>query len=189
MKRSILIALILILPLYACAKKGSGGESGGKDSSTVGSYPDTTDGMKSLIEAIYNAAKANDKDKLAVYIRSLKLPDRDAWFKKVFGEALGGQLSIEYRDQLYEFDDQNTTLFKDLVSSSRSKVIAFKFDKPGDPRATGLQDAALKVMKIPTPLYSVRAVKPGEDRGTQIWSFVYVDGGFRFIGELQGIKK
>jgi hypothetical protein len=72
------------------------------------------------------------------------------------------------------------------VQGGRTEVLVRRLERPGE-EATGLQNDALKAMKRPTPLYSVRLVKPGETTGFHLWSFVRAGGGFRYVGKMAGV--
>ena len=170
----------------------AGNEVSGGDTTTqantAGDYPESTDGLKRLMSDILTATKAGDKEKAASLVKGLMLTDHSAWFKETFGDATGAKLSDDYAKFLGEFEPSASQLFAQMVEKGQSNIQINRFEKAGDPKATGLQNDALKAMKSPTPLYSVRFIKPGEDAGMHLWSFVFVDGGFRFIGKMNGVS-
>lgn len=151
-------------------------------------YPDTADGLKKMMEDAIAAAKANEMDKLGGLVKSLKLPNHEAWFKGTFGDDVGAKLAKEYGERLDKFEEEVTGLFTDTVKKNRVNVTAYRIDKPDSDRATGLQKDALTAMKRPTALYTVKLIEPGKDAGTSVWSFVYVDGGFRLAGKMRAVK-
>jgi hypothetical protein len=180
---SILIASCLLT--WACGAGGSKATTGitGTKANTV-SYPETTDGLKRLTEDILAATKAGDKTKVSTLVKSLEISDYEAWFNKTFGSEKGAKLSADYRSHLNDFETSATELFIKMVAEDKTEVRVSRFDKAGNSQATGAQNQALGVMKEPVPLYSVRMVRPGEDAGMHLWSFIYADGSFRFVGKL-----
>lgn len=156
--------------------------------STKGKYPDSTDGLKRLIGDILAATKAGDKEKAATLVKDLMLTNHEAWFKQSFGDDKGAKLSEDYAKSLGEFEPSASQLFAGMVEKGQTNIQVSRFQKAGDPKAVGLQNDALKAMKSPVALYSVRMLQPGKDLGMHLWSFVYVDGAFRFIGKMSGLK-
>src|SRR3954471_15150072 len=51
--------------------------------------PETTDGVKKLMEDIVAALQANDNDKAATLYKAMLLPDAEAWFTKTYGDEVG----------------------------------------------------------------------------------------------------
>ena len=151
--------------------------------------PDTAEGLKQTITGIYEASRAGDNAKAAAMIRSLMLPGHEAWFKRVFGDAKGAAVAGEYTRELAKFERSVGRLFVKVVADGRSDVRVLRFDRAGMPQATGLQNDAFAAMQNPQPLYSVRFIKPGEPRGTQVYSFVHADGGFRLVGRMSAVKE
>lgn len=178
MKRIFLpLALAACIAATACA--GKAGKS---------AYPNSTDGLRSLVSDLITATKANDAQKVSAITKDLKLPNYDAWFKKTFGSDTGAKLATEYGGRAGELEAAITAMFKQLVAEGRTEIQVRKFDKAGDREATGLQNDALAAMKEPTPLYSVELVKPGNTDGMHLWSWVYTDGGFHLAGKMQALK-
>ena len=151
-------------------------------------YAETKEGLTKLIQDVLAAGKANEKDKLAALIKDLRLPNHDSWFKKTFGDEKGAKLAAEYGESLKKFDEDITKLFADMVKDGKTQVTVLIVKAPDDKEATGLQKDALAAMKEKVALYTVRMTKPGEESGTTLWSFVYVDGGFRLAGKMRAIK-
>ena len=179
-KLSILIASSLLI--WACGAKGTNGTSGTK--ANIVSYPETTDGLKRLTEDILAATKSGDKAKVSLLVKSLQMSDYEAWFNKTFGSGKGARLSADYKSHLSDFETGATDIFTKMVAEGKTEVRVSRFDKAGNSEATGAQNQALAGMKEPAPLYSVRMVRPGEDLGMHLWSFIYADGSFRFAGKM-----
>jgi hypothetical protein len=152
-------------------------------------YPESTAGLTQLTNDLFQSIKSNDKERTATLIASMKLPDPGAWFKGVFGDALGTKLATEYTEQLSTFDAALTGLFTKMVEENQTVLKISQFAKAGDAEATGLQNTALEKMTTPATLYSLRMLKAGEEHGMHLWSFVYVDGAFRLAGKMQSVSE
>jgi len=152
------------------------------------SYAESTDGLKKLMSDILDAQKSGNKDKMNSLVKSLTLPDSDAWFKKVFGDDKGAKVSSQYKSNASQIDQDLARLFAKIVSDGQSDIRITRLEKADDPQATGNQKDALAAMKNPVPLYSVRFVKPGENLGMHLYNYVYVDGTFRLAGKMDAAK-
>lgn len=151
-------------------------------------YPDTADGLKKLAEDLLAASKAGEKDKVSTLVKGFVLPGHEAWFKKVFGDEKGTKLAEMYAKILPKIEAELTKAFEERVAKGQTEVKVFKIEKADDPNATGAQKDALAAMKSPVPLYTLKMAKAGEESGFSMWSFVYVDGGFRFGTKMKEAK-
>jgi hypothetical protein len=142
-------------------------------------FEDSTTGLKSLVEQL----GAGDA-RAAAIAESLRLPDPKGFFTVTFQAPVVDSLLAEYT----AFTGHFAGLPEDVAiqkAGGRTELLVERFDRRGDPSATGLQDEAFKAMKAPVPLYSVRMHPPGKASGYHLFNFVYVDGGFRFVGKLK----
>jgi len=192
MRRACVAALAAALVLTACGKKEDSGSSGGSSPSTPASSvnPSGLDGskdlsaeFKKLMETTYATAKDNPS-KLGEILKTFVLPDHDAWFRKTFNEEMAKAFEQRYAEQGPKLESEMVPLWTDkLVKDGQSDIRVFCLTDPNDGNATGLQKDALQSMKTKTPIYTVKFRKPGEELGMSVWSWAYVDGGFRFIGK------
>ncbi len=150
------------------------------------SYPDSTAGLQKLIEDTLVAVKAGDKEKTVAFVKAMVLPDQESWFKKTFGDEKGKTLSASFNKISGTLETELPKIFEKQLNEGRSVVRATRVDSEDDENATGLQKSALKAMKEKTPLYSVRISTEPDKDGFRLWSFVYVDGHFRFVDKLRG---
>jgi hypothetical protein len=176
--RKIVFSLLVFALLCTACLKGS----------KKVSYAESTDGLKTLMSEILDAQKSGDKEKLNTLIKSLQMPDADAWFKKVFGDDKGPAVAAQYKSNTAPLDQDLGRLFTKIVSDGQTEIKVIRLEKPDDPQATGNQKDVLSAMKNPVPLYSVRFVKPGESLGMHLYNYVYVDGTFRLAGKMDAAK-
>jgi hypothetical protein len=100
---------------------------------------------------------------------------------------MGAKLSSEYVTEKAKLPTIGS-FFTAAKAKSRTEFLIETHTSAADENANGLQEAAMKAMKTPVPIYTVNMVEPGKTIGQSLWSFVYVDGGFRYIGKLKATK-
>lgn len=148
---------------------------------------ETIGALEHKIETILQTAAGRPQD-LPAQLRDLVLPNHQNWFRQVFGGQTGAVLAQEYGRRVPTFEIDLHKLFAAMVREGKTEVRVNRIDRIGDPLATGLQNKLLAAMRQTVPLYSVRMAKPAEKRSTHLWSFVYVDGGFRLVGKMRAIN-
>jgi TonB family protein len=151
-------------------------------SATIPSYPDTAQGLEKLMKDMMKLTKNDNHNELAAYARSFMLPDAESWFKSVFGEKLGAQLAVASERARSEIELSGPDLILRAMREKLANIHAVRFDEECNPLATDAEYTFLVLRVRPESLYDVRF----HDSTRQlIWAyFAYVDGGFRFIGNL-----
>lgn len=127
-------------------------------------------------------AKQGNTQTLSEYVKSLELTNPDAWFKSVFGDALGtlyGEASEQSRSSIATHAPATLQF---LLQGKMTSIEGHKFEGSCDRDATEKEYPLLLRREQQTPLYDARF----RDGATEsIWSyFAYVDGGFRYVGNL-----
>lgn len=152
-------------------------------------YDGTDDGFARLVADIQGANRTDDDlDRLARITKDLSLPDPKGFYTRTFGaehaDALVAELASENSTR---FADDAPKGMRDLYDHGYVAATGHCFDKPDD-AATGYQNVALRAMKQPAPLCTMRFSKPGEPDGDfTLWSFAYVDGAWRMIGKTKAL--
>lgn len=59
-------------------------------------YPDSSAGLEKLMKDMLGLEKRGDTQALAPYLQSLVLRNPNAWFKSIFGDTVGTQLTLSY---------------------------------------------------------------------------------------------
>ena len=137
---------------------------------------------------ILDAQKSSDKDKMKSLVKSLEVPDADAWFKKVFGDHKGAKVTAQYKSNTSRLEQDLAKIFTKIVDEGQTEIKITRLEKADDPQATENPKEVLTAMKNPVPFYSVRFVKPGESLGMHLYNYVYVDGTFRLAGKMDAAK-
>lgn len=138
--------------------------------------------LHALTEKMIAATQAQDWKGLAGLVLPLKLSDPQAFFAETFGAGPAPALSEEY-----------ATTSKGMMVEFRATLKAV-LDEGGGPHsvfqargfyAVGLQRRASFAMEREVPLYTVQF----DRAGVRLWSFAWVEGGWRYLGKLQALPR
>lgn len=149
-------------------------------------YEDSIQGLESLMGQLVKAIQDDQPTEEARLLASLRLPDPASWFRKVFDGPVADRLIAEYAP-LSEGIGYLQNVLKPLINSGQTAVKVERFDKPKLPAEVGYQSEALARMRAPVPLYSVRLTTADGHKTFHLWSFVYEDGSFRYVGKMRGV--
>ncbi len=116
----------------------------------------------------------------------LDKPER--WFAEHFEPRVARRLTQEYAELASQIE-QLPEVIRQQKASGKTQIEVWAVSDPKDPKATGAQAAALKAMRKPVTLYTLRMKKPGERLGFTVWSFVYQDGQFRLAGKMRAASR
>ncbi len=146
-------------------------------------YPNTAKGLESLVRDMIKLQKDGNQQGLAQYAKSLALPDPGGWFKSVFGSDLGSQMMAIFSTTYSNVEVSVPNLISAEVGAKMKDVEAVRFDDSCNGQATAVEYPFLLLRQQSEPLYDVRFVGGSSEA---VWSyFAYIDGGFRFIGNMR----
>ena len=152
-------------------------------STAVPSYPNTTKGLEKFVKDMLKLAKEGDSQQLALYAKSLALPDPAGWFIDVFGSHLGPQLAMQSNPGRASLETTLPAMLSQELAGKRTDVEVLRFDDSCNPRATEIEYPFLLLRQRQEPLYDVRFLGGSM---ANVWSYLaYVDGAFRFVGNLK----
>ncbi len=151
--------------------------------SAVASYPDKPGGLKKLIGEILKAKKAGDQKTLGAYLDALEVPGADEWFQRVFGNSQGSTLADSYKTTKRSRSYGLADTFDFVVREKMTDIDVRRFNETCDPDASEHQYPVLTARQLQEPLYEVRLMHA--NYGKVLWFFAYIDGGFRYLGELR----
>jgi TonB family protein len=148
----------------------------------IPSYPDAPRALEKLLGEMMKLAKANDNQTLAAYVKSLALPNAEDWFKSVFGNERGPEYAAASAPSRLGIETTIPSTLASLLKEKKTLIVAHRFEGSCDNFATAKEYPLLLQRESPAPLYDVRF----QDSATEmIWQyFAYVDGGFRYVGNL-----
>lgn len=163
---------------------------GGKSAADA-TYTDTAASFDQFALDLVGAVKDDrEKDFLAI-AKTLELPDPKGWFGKTFTDDAGPRLLAEYESTPAQKRDLTTAwpdLRKMIVDQKRDTIATSRHVSADDEMATGHQANALRAMKAPVALYRIQLTRADGEKSFTLWSFVHVDGKFRFIGKTKQAK-
>ena len=149
----------------------------------VPSYPDTAQGLQKLMKDMMKLEKQDKQQELALFAKSLLLPDADNWFKSVFGDVAGAALTSASKQAFAGTELGTRETLAMLRKQHLAEVRAVRFDDSCNPLATPTEYPFLLLRQHAEPLYDVRF---SDGSNESVWAyFAYVDGAFRFIGNLK----
>ena len=138
--------------------------------------------MSDLIRAVAEG----DRARAEILARSFELDEYETWFSEIFGAQLGPPLAEGYAPVSGQFS-QLVDLIASLQAGQQIEISVEQYDTPDDPAAVAYQSLAIRRMIRHTPLYSVRLSDTSGNRTFHLWSFVYHEGLFRWIGKTRAL--
>lgn len=93
---SLSIALLRVPPVRAQSEATYGDGPSTTQTGTQYGYPDTTNGLRNLLDDMRIAAQQGDSARLRILIASTEIPDYENWFVKTFGEVKGPMWAAAY---------------------------------------------------------------------------------------------
>ena len=144
---------------------------------TIPSYPDSTSGLEHLVKDILKAQKAGDGVHAQELIDSLILPDYQGWYVDAFDHEMAESGIASYKASVSSLPAQLARYFLSL-QQNQVTISAVRFDETCDDNASDHTFGILQSRLRSVPLYELRFIKDG--KFSRLFSFVYVDGGFRF---------
>ncbi|MBZ5539076.1 MAG: energy transducer TonB [Acidobacteriia bacterium] len=145
------------------------------------SYPDNAGGLEKLVKDIFRAAKDGDAAQYGALVSSLAQPVPEEWYRETFGED-GGPMFQEYQQGRLRLEGDLSGMFRKMGEKKATSVVARKHEASCDDDAGELIYPVMVMRQKAVPLYELRFFK-GE-RFYRMWAIVYVEGGFRFAGNL-----
>jgi TonB family protein len=152
---------------------------------TIPSYPDTTGGLEDLMHAVMKASNSGDQPTLSAYGRSLVLSKPDDWFNSVFGPDLGPAYTASSESARVTIVNTVGPMVAGMLKENRKIIEAVRFDDSCNHNATDKEYPVLLKRVRPEPLYDVRFRADSTNAVSIVSFFAYVDGGFRYIGNLR----
>ncbi len=151
---------------------------------TIPSYPNTLAGLERLVKDMMKLGKKGEYEGLALYAKSLALPEAENWFKSVFGEERGRALAAASDRARSQIELGAPNMLAEMFQQKQVYVQAVLLDDSCNGPTTPEEYSILFLRQRPEVLYDVR-FSDGSST-VSIWKyFAYVGGGFRYVGNLR----
>ncbi|MFZ0213641.1 MAG: energy transducer TonB [Candidatus Acidiferrales bacterium] len=152
-------------------------------SASIPSYSESSGGLTKMMKEILDLAKRGDNAGLTTYYNALILPNPDSWFASQFGAADATSFAQNYANMPQFMPEIFTSALEPGAGMKFDHVEVYRFKDACDSRAGESEYPILAAREQQsTPLYEVRFVKDTTYR--LLFPFAYVDGGFRYLGNL-----
>ena len=150
----------------------------------IASYPDSPGGLSKMMKQMLDMAQHGKTEDLQPYFHALLIQNPDSWFPAQFGDQQGTQFAQQYQAvQQYIGSYFSQTLQTD-TGLKYDTVEVRRFRDACTPDANEFEYPVLAARaEQATPLYEVRFIKGTSFRW--LFPFAYIDGGFRYLGNLQ----
>jgi TonB family protein len=145
-------------------------------------YPDSARGLEKLVEDLFQAAKKNDAATYSALISSFALPVPDDWFQDTFGDE-GELMFKEYPGAGPNLVNQLQAFFVRIRTEKFTEATAQKHEASCDDNSGEMIYPVMVMRQGPVPLYELRFHQG--DKFYRLWAFAYIDGGFRYVGDLR----
>lgn len=172
------ITVAFHLPSGAVAQPGSAAAY-----APIASYSDSPGGLTKMMKEMLQLVQHGNSSGLDPYFHALVLPNPDSWFQSQFGDKQGLQFSQSY-ERVEGYLSQYFTALLQMDSGLKYDVVEVRrFRDTCSSEANEFEYPVLAARaEKSTPLYEVRFVKGTTFRS--LFPFAYVDGGFRYLGNL-----
>ncbi|MFI5073005.1 MAG: energy transducer TonB, partial [Terriglobales bacterium] len=150
----------------------------------IPSYPDSAGGLTKMMKQMLALSGHGEDQELNAYYHALVLPSPDSWFASQFGDRDGTRFAQNYQNMEQSLPAMfaNTLQTETGLKYDTVEIIKFKDACTNDANETEYPVLAAREQQG-TALYEVRFLKNGGYRW--LFPFAYVDGGFRYLGNLQ----
>lgn len=151
------------------------------------SYPDTTVGLQQLLQAMIQAAKADDSQKLTELLKDTEIPNCDAWLHSMYESDKADSWMGLCDPKLLGPNEKS--LMENLFSLTKEdgQILTRKVNDDPEP-GNGMESGWLQAIRQPLDIYFVRWTTPKNPKGEPIGYFMFIDGGFRWESGVQFVK-
>jgi TonB family protein len=151
-------------------------------STQASAYPNTTEGLKRLLQDMRATARENNEQKLAAYLKTMEVPNCYAWLHEMY--------ETDKADSWMSLCDPKTLAYKEKFLLDRfvslageSGEISVRRVNDNPEPGKGLEWGWLHAIRHPLDIYFAgwkTASQPTEARDQPLGYFVFVDGAFRW---------
>lgn len=171
--RNCFLLALLVVPIVCAAQ----------NTARPAPYPDSEKGLRDFLKDLIKEVKTGNEATFAEIASDLALPGQQEWFPAVFGDELGQEMAVSYANLLPQIQK---TLFTGLQRMGKDGFHDFRVTRQVSPCLSGTPDRVFRILaarETEIPFYSVRFYRAEGSRF--VGFFIYVDGAFRWIGNIR----
>jgi TonB family protein len=185
-KRTLLLLLVFLLaPSASRSQKNSLPAPASTGESSI--YPNTSAGLRQLLEAMLAAAKSNNSPALTVLLKSTEIPNCDAWLHTMYdSDKADSWMSLCEAKSLGVNEESFMKILANLAKEDGQFITRKVNDNPQPGR--GMEWGWLQAIKKPLDIYFASWKTPKEPEAEPIGCFMFIDGGFRWESTVQFAK-
>lgn len=153
-------------------------------------YPDTTDGLRLLLQDILTAAKSGEREKVAALIKDMEIPDCDEWLHKMYesdkADSWMGLCDAKVRAPREQWMQE--LLMR--LAKEEGEVLTRKVNDNPEP-GHGMEWGWLGSIRQPLDIYFAnwKLSNAADDyERDPIGYFMFIDGGFRWESTVETFK-
>jgi TonB family protein len=147
------------------------------------SYPNTSEGLKTFVTNLLHVQKRGDRERTALEIAALEIPDHKKWFADVFGPTDGLRLEAKYVELLPSSAALIEARMENCLKLGRTEVTVDSLELSGVPSMPLLQTAWCAVPGNRGTPGSMCPEVEDKRKTSYLGEFVQVDGGFRYLDQ------
>lgn len=148
----------------------------------IPSYQESGSGLTKMMKQMLDLNKNGDENALSGYYKALILPNAGPWFAAQFGASLADTFTQDYRSVERQMHDVFAQAMQSGSGLKFDAVEVRRFKDSCDPAADEFEYPVLSAREQGVLLYEVRFMKDSTYR--TMFPFAYVDGQFRYLGNL-----
>ncbi len=177
---------IAALVVFFAYPSNAGQQSTGSAART--SYRNDSRGLRQLAQDILKARTGGDEAAYALLRDSLLMPAESNWFVSVFGVQDGGRYAGEYQGIRKLIPQRLDQAFDEMIKIKFTVVQAIKFEESRDDYAGAHEYPVLALRLKQVPIFELAFLNQDYSFKRMLWAFAYVDGAFRYLGNLRAIE-
>ncbi len=184
MHNRLVVTVFLVVPLSLFTRtlgQVDGSPPAQNPPALAPSYPESSDGLKSLLGDLFQAEKAGDDKKTSFYYANLAIPNHNQWFSRTFGNVEGSRLDTKYASSLDESPQRLQKRIQAVLQPGRTVVKLLVYQKPEDTSVPSIKTLLAASVDPITIYHAVGMNSPDDKSPFFLGDFVYVDGGFRYL--------
>jgi TonB family protein len=171
--------MLAILPLSAPAGSQDKTKSSPESAAESSRYPNTAAGLQQLLQAMLEAAKSKDSQKLTALLKDTEVPNCDAWLHTMYeSDKADSWIGLCDETKLGPNERSLMELLANLANED-GHILTRKVNDDPEP-GRGMEWGWLQAIKKPLDIYFVSWKTSKDPKSEPVGYFMFIDGAFRW---------